>query len=584
MNKMIPILFIGSQLLVSCGLKVSGTVKEEKTSSNSLQNQNDKIEEASKLSLVNTNPEALEQDVNDLLTFFENLYKKEDSHEGQELDLRKPKYVKFSDIKQWRAAGDEHAAGYDADGKLLAMYDLTYQNTLSPEFMGRSILGTVGVGDFNLREIIKIIMNELRQKQSDSEETLDGKSSPMSKDDFKKVIKVLQNIDEKYGDAKNPLTGEWWKQIPIKKDENGNLVADPNVGFKLSDIDFESMMSHRQKWKFQREQKKLLKDISEIFNIDATNLFDQLTFKKNGNGSFNLINTPTGNLAPNDRPDKVIDFIRYKSSFGYSLLYIAIKYGLANVAQAIPQPVVAALVKYAVCRWFELYEEQLSFHRFKAFEFIDAAERAEVSPFSFLNQEERARGGVYVLSHESSIFHTIFKPRNEAYFYALIRQELENIRLNSEWTKSKNINLSSISTLFYFGDDAKTSTRNHILDMGSRPRFGKKPFISINYAHPHRERIKRNFLKSTHDLLQAVNLPIPAVSSLMSILYDVFVMDDIRDAIRWDGRLAAILSTSKIKDFTRELELIYAQRVNPFEFDLDEERIFVQRSKAHLGL
>src|SRR5207244_3148677 len=140
-------------------------------------------------------------------------------------NLTEEKYVSFKEIKHWEPAGDEHAAGYDASGKLLAIYDLSYQSTLSGEFIGRSILGTIGVGDIKLREFIRILTKALHQKQK-TLELLGEPQGPMSKNDFAKTDRVLQKLELAYGNLKSPLTGEWWNQIPIKRNAKGLPLTD----------------------------------------------------------------------------------------------------------------------------------------------------------------------------------------------------------------------------------------------------------------------------------------------------------------------------------------------------------------------
>ncbi len=574
-----PIFFLASSaFLYQCG---------PKTNADKAPHQNlALVQEAAPQEESNSDPQddVLKTEVDALLSLFRDIYAKEDSHvpDTSLSDLKKPKYVKFSDVKNWKLAGDEYAVGYDANGKLLAIYDLTYQNTRSLEFIGRSILGTIGVGDLNLRELIRIIRKAIQQRQNDSDFSSNEFSGPMNKNQFDKVYKVLDKVEKRYGDYKSPLVGDWWTQLPIKKELQNSV--DAKVSFRLSDIDYEKTMTKQQAKEFRKHLEKLQKDISDLFNIDTVHLLDELTLQHNSNGSYNLVLSPITTLAPDAQPDKVVDFVRYQSSFGYALLYLAIKSGLENLTSAIPQPVVAAVLKYAICRWFELYEEQLSFHRFRAYEYINEAERNDASPFSFLNADERARGGVYVLSHEASIIHTIFKPRNEAYFHQSIKTELELVQKNTAWTNKKNLTLSPLSSLYFYGMDSKTSSKDYLLAMGGRPRFAKTPFVAVNYKKPHLERYKRNTLKSIYDLLQAVKLPYPGISFLMTTLYDVFILDDIRDAMRWEARLVSLMNNSPGKDYTKELEWIYSQRVNPFEFDNDEEKVFVQRSKSYIGL
>ena len=535
--------------------------------------------------LALANPPAtddLAREIEDVFRIFRQLYEKEDSA-ASALPTPLPPYVKFSDVKHWKQLAGDYAAGYDASHKLLAIYDLTYQNTLAPEFIGRTILGTIGIGDLNLRELIRLLKKAIDQQQLEIEALGSAYAGPLKTDDFVKVNKVLKKIDRKYGDIKGPIVGDWWTKVPIKKQNGTKPLADASVAFKLSDIDVDSLMNGSQKINYYYNLNQLQEHVSKLFNIDASRLFEQLEFRRNANGSYNLTLSPLSHLVPNEQPDKVVDFMRYKSTFGYAFLYLAIKTALTNLSSAIPQPVVAALIKYAVHRWFELYEEQLSFHRFKAYENLSAAEKEDPSAFSFLSPDQRAQGAVYVLSHEGSIFHTIFQPRDEAYFRQSINHEINMVKKNVEWTQQRNLNLKPLSSLFYLAeDDAKS--QSYMLIMGGQARFHHAPFLAVNYNRPGNERIKRNFFKSIYDVLVAVPMPFPGMNSLMEVLFDAFIMDDVRDGIRWDARLASLLSRIPNKDYSRELEWIYAQRVNPFEFDLDEERVFVERSKGYLGL
>ncbi len=592
MKKFIPIVLMGASFLVAqCGSKNIDSAKSSQPSKLVSKKLDEKtMEPVNDLALNNdTIPpqdDELNQDAKSLIKRLHELYGAEDSAPSNvSTSPKSAKYVKFSDIKQWRAAGDDHAAGYDANGKLLAIYDLTYQSTLSGEFVGRSILGTIGVSDVNLTELIRLIRKAIEEKKNQGAQAGNvHPSGPMNSDDFSMVNKVLNKIDRKYGSLRSPLVGEWWKQIPLKRNLDGKKTVDAAQYFKLSDIDFESMMSQTQMLKFNTALKVLQDNISKLLSMDASHLLDELAVQRNASGNFDLVQVRRKTLAANEQPDKVVDFVRYQSSFGYALLYLLIKTALSELASAIPQKAVAAVVKYAIDRWFELYEEQLSFHRFRAFEYIDEAERGDPSPFSFLTAKERMKGGVYVLSHEASIFYTIFMPRGPAYYYQSMQTELATVQNNKIWTQKKNLTLSPLSSLYFEGDDQKPNGLDYLLIMGAQPRFAKRPLIGVNYQRPYDERIKRNFLKAMYDVLQAIQLPYPGIDFLISTLYSVFIMDDIRDGIRWEARLASYLSDYPGRDFSKEIGLIYAQRVNPFEFDVDEERAFVERSKAYIGL
>ncbi len=493
--------------------------------------------------------------------------------------LRKAKYVQFENIRHWSPLGNEYAAGYDERGKLLAIYDLTYQSTSSEEFLHRSVLGTIGIGSMSFRELLRLIREAIEHREAllhDANDTVIHSS--WSHEDLSRMHQWLDHIESQYGDTTSSLQGDWWTKVPLQKafqTKNGAQV------FRLSDVDWEHTMSRYHLRKFRHKLRELEKQISELLEMDASHIFERLAFRRNAQGSFELIQLPTANLSPNARPSKVIDFVRYQSSFAYQTLYALMKESLASLSNVVPNPVLSALIRYAIYRWFALYEAQLSFHRFRAFELLSQGERGEASSFSLLTADERMRGGVYVLSHESSLLYNIFKPKRETYYYQTLKAELANIEHNTRWAQQNNFSLNPLSKLYFQASDAKS--QNYLLLMGARPRFVQRPLLAIQYQKPSAERTRRNILYSLNDLLACLSFPLPGIGYLASLVFDVFVMDDVRNAQKWDARLVSYLRKLGDHDFSRELEILYAQRVNPFEWDIDEERAFIAHSRNHLG-
>lgn len=495
------------------------------------------------------------------------------------IDNDPPKYVQFSDVKLWIFAPPHHAIGYNEKNQIIAIFDLTYQNTRSVEFIGRSVLGTVGFGDINLREIIKIIRDvvEKYRHHIEPEDLLNNKIEiPDDYLDFPAIEFFLNDAEKLYGDYVSPLKDNWWAQIPLKPS------AGPE-GFSLADIDYDKILSPAQKAEFQKTLVDLAGTLHQLFDIDASNILKEISVIKDPSGIYKLILSIHDKIdQANARPMKVLDLVRYQNTPEYALIRLLAKELVSHIASIIPNAVAASLIQYAIIRWIHLYEEQQTFHRFRALEYIISAERGEISPFSILTPQEREKAGVYVLSHEASIFYQILKPRTEADYHKALMQESKMSIDNQGWAAEHLISLMLMSP--NYAHATKISKLDNLLVLGDRLRFEKRPFIALDYKFPEAIRIERTFLNSIGDALEAIILPEPAVTAMLAALYDIFVMDNVNKAMTWEARLVSYLHYAGESNFKNELEILYGQRVNPFELDLAEEASFITRSRALLGL
>ncbi|MBP6218442.1 MAG: hypothetical protein KA436_07630 [Oligoflexales bacterium] len=490
-------------------------------------------------------------------------------------------YVHFSDIKRWQNAGKHYAAGYDRAGKLLAMYDLTYQNTRSEEFIVRSILGTIGHGDFNLRELVRVIRRHIHeQKQTDF--IANENDGMFVQEDYTKIETILDTIDRKYDLTTSSLfPDKWWEKIPLTE-QHVKTKSDPYEGFALSDIDFEKVFTtKRELEEFKKSLATLQERLNRLLDTDCSSLLDELTYQRQENNTYKLIYKEKKSSG-NDRPRKIIDFIHYQSTFGNALLQTLSTQALSQLISLAPS-VVSAVLGYGIGRWMQLYQQQISFHRARAYEYLVEAELGMKSPFSFLSPEERERGGAYILSHESGILQRIFNPRDKASFHQQTSDELSMVEKNKAWAVKQNHFLRPLSPFFSFSKDSTSEDVNSLLAMASRSQIKKRPLVAINYQNPELIRLKRTIAKEAFTILQFIKIPLPGADILLNYLYSFFVMNDINLGLYWEGRLVSFLYKQEDR-YTKELQCLYKQRLNPFELDLEEESRFLERSRAYLAL
>jgi hypothetical protein len=203
-----------------------------------------------------------------------------------------------------------------------------------------------------------------------------------------------------------------------------------------------------------------------------------------------------------------------------------------------------------------------------------------------LTPEQRDKAGVYILSHEASIFSQIFSPLDRKGFHERLADEAITARLNQLWAENNEVPLSPLSLMFGLGDEEQANEgMDYIYVMGGRKRFQTRPFIAVDYINPSLERVKRNFLKALGESINTIIISnVPGANFILSTIYEMFVMDNVKKAELWEARLASQLHLAPGDHYEDEIRILYGQRINPFELNFHEEREFIARARALLGI
>lgn len=213
---------------------------------------------------------------------------------------------------------------------------------------------------------------------------------------------MLEHIDRKYDSTSSVFSDKWWENIPLKE-QHLKSKSDPYEHFKLSDIDFEKVFTTKRELEAFNEKLATLQDrLQRLLDTDSSSLLDELAYQRQENDTYDLVYEGKKSKTRNDRPRKIIDFIHYQSTFGNALLQTLSTQALSQLVALAPSAV-SAVLGYGIGRWIQLYQQQRSFHRARAYEYLVEAKLGMKSPFNFLSPEERERGAAYILSHESGI-------------------------------------------------------------------------------------------------------------------------------------------------------------------------------------
>ena len=363
--------------------------------------------------------------------------------------------------------------------------------------------------------------------------------------------------------------------------KNHSIVASkkPPRSFTLNDIDFEQTAKPHQRWIFKKKWSKLDNLLQKYWGV---------SLKKDILGSLRWSQTQDGHAlsfvpesSSSSRPRKIVDFIRWRESFGRALARLLIKEITIQIGSLLPG--IGPVLKLSLRRWFNFEEEQMGLHRYAFLEYLNATERGNrIASFDLLSTRERTKAAVHIEAHQSNIFFKIFKLRNARWWKKEVSKEMKRNNQSEDYLIKKDYDLERISDLFSRGTRFKRGKKQeHLFLMALHPLFIKKPVSCLNYQFPYRKRAKRQLINIGKNILDLIPIQTPGVSMALNMIYDFLIKTGDDNAKIWESRL---LSQFRLDNqngkWNHEIELMYEQKLNPFELNLKEEKIFLSKMKS----
>lgn len=472
--------------------------------------------------------------------------------------------VDWEEVAALRRMGTRWAAGVDAAGLVLAIYDLSF-----PDPRGRIYLGRVG-----RRRMTREAWAEARRA---AREIQGVEGEP---DEADRGLEV--DVD--------PWPEGWWKELPWK---NGAKATAEPESFRLSELDWDRLIgasakgaagaSDERRAKFEQAL-ALLMSVREPDGRGAAleaDFLERFGWERRADSSgyelFYDAPAVEGRVEPGDsraqaqvtRPKKIAD-LRHKTALMWeALAWDAVDNALDLLVGVVPIPWVSAILGVAVNRFFLYREHLFHLHQEMAREMlVQAEEGGGFAPFAVLSASDREASIESLQLSDSSltsVWRWIFRGPRKAWRKA-IDKDAKRARQAREWLQARGEQLRDLNGRFGVGQEPSGRQRLYLM---ARSRLSKKcrPSAAVNYARPINRRALRWGLEALSAALDFGSRFIPWVGSLAFQAYYYAVEKPVKTTERWEARLVAHLEQRHAagEDWSYELKLLDGQTVSPFE-------------------
>jgi hypothetical protein len=473
----------------------------------------------------------------------------------------------WSDVKSWKAVGDRFAAAYDRNGKLIAIYDLSYPALLS-----------------------SVVLGKISKTASDSTTFIDTFNSALSEINTKNLPSEVQKQIVALGNSPSVvaqsgfLSENWWKKLPW----TAIPVAEP-ASFRMGDFDSTQLklptaMVSGLRNLFQR----VLDDDGSLATVNDHDILNSFQFVRASDGGFELQWSDPRASATSavSRPRKLLDFVNTHQGLYDDIAETAITEGLSEAVSAIPVPVVEALVATAISRLGRYYEMTQIAHLEMLHEI--AIETAEGSIRDAVLQALAPRDQTSLINSfewtrvtPMDAWKWIFTSPGAAWT-SDENSAIACAATNSKWLSSEGQTLTELNSRFAFGVDSNSS-RSLYLQSDTCAKGNKGPTVSIDYQNPGaiaEARLKKEWVGIG---LEFGSHFVPVLGFLVDTAYGYLVQNAVDNAEYWEARLTQHLERRN-EDWTNELTILQGQRINPLEINRQAMEQLVSERKQQLGL
>jgi hypothetical protein len=478
-----------------------------------------------------------------------------------------PKPSQWSDVKSWKSVGDRFAAAYNANGKLIAVYDLSYPTLISP-----IVLGKISKTASDSTTFINTFNSALSEIDSTNLST-----------DIKKQIAALGNNPNLVAHA-GFLSATWWTKLPW----TAHPSSEP-ASFRLTDFDATQLKLPASVVSGLRNLlQKVLDDDGSLSNVSDQDILNSFQFVRASDGGFEFQwNDPRSSaITFASHPRKLLDFVNTHEGLYDQIAEEAIVEGLVEAVSSVPIPVVEALVATAISRLGRYYNMTEIAHLEMLHEVaietsegsIEDAVLQALAPndqTSFINSFEWTR--VTLMDAWKWIFTS-----PAAAWTADENAAVKCAEINSGWLTADGQIVSQLNTRFAFGT-ASDSSKSLYLQSDTCAKGSKGPTVSIDYQNPGaiaEARLKKEWVGIG---LEFGSHFVPYAGFLVNTAYGYLVQNTVDTAEYWEARLTQHLERRN-EDWTNELTILQGQRINPLEIDRQAMEQLVKDRKQQLGL
>lgn len=466
--------------------------------------------------------------------------------------LRISESANTDETASWKAVGHRWAAAYDRNGKLAALYDLSFA-----ELDQRISLGVIGTQKAGFSRILGSIMDA--QKKSGSIHPLLGETVRLLKEETQAQL------------VNDEMPENWWKAVPWKNQIRGESAP---TEFTLADIDYDSILDQPESfWKEIRQAENAAEGGEPIL---GKNFLKQISFVKRAEGGYVVYWTPSKRAL---HPRKMADFRRVKEGLERALTVLATEKALSVAIDQIPIPPVAALLNTAVDRFFYYRTQSIRTRQEMILEMLNS----DSPSFSGFTEEEKRKIAAYQYyrfsTFKSSLRWVFTDP--ESVWENEKQDELETAAESLQWLKKNGIRTQVLNPRF-----AMDEGRSIYLLSRYSPGKTEGPYVGLDSIRPNAIRARRMDMELLSTAVRYSLYFVPFGGFLLAWAYDWLVSNPEEMHRRWEWRLIAELEERSLagENWDKELDALYAQTVNPFETGREASERLIQKRKIALGI
>ncbi len=494
--------------------------------------------------------------------------------------------LEFKDISSSYTVG----YGYEETGRQLiplAIYDKTFPNFGNRKQILHLLLASIGVGDFNLNEIIsKVKKHHHKRKRKVLKDLI--------ADDFLKTIKK-KNSNIIY-------PHDWWKNPNLKWKEKCKSILEEE---KPKRIPLDCLVLKRSSFE-DRIAKKVHSIVFRFLFEEDTWIDVQKAsyFYRKDDGNYELIvSEKEKKLAPT----KIIDLRGYNSSFKKAYSWSIQTTLLKTLISQIPLPPYPQIVVAILENFFNYIEVLTLFKQSEALILlIEAYHGNKNSPFyGNLNEDQikysiryLRRGEVFI----SSVIKNIFQ-KKELLADNYLKSCDEKSKKNFNYLEKKGYDLTQLGESYALAskkDETGKLEELKVFSLLKRKTFRRRPHSVVDFLNPKKDYAKRTILNGLLVGMNFIYIPIPVVPTLIKLFYKELFIREMQRYQAHEGGFRSFtdyhrdeikkaledqnVDPSKIEQYMTSIyEIIKLRSLNPLILTQEEREVRKKQSEQWIS-
>jgi hypothetical protein len=474
--------------------------------------------------------------------------------------------VQWTSVKAWKPLGNRWAGALNAQGEMIAIYDLSY-----PDFLSKFPFAVIGGRSVSKADIIKMIWESKFNPDVDKK-VADEAISELEKTESGPIVD-------------GGLPANWWKNVSWKN-ARAQSNEEPSF-FTLSEINLRAGIKQKDLKKFNDAIAGIESALNDLEGSGFGDGFlDRFQFQRLAPGTYEVQYVTSARGV--SKPRKIADLSSTKVEFFNTMKLELAKQVLDQVTGLIPGEIIKAVVETVVSRFFHFHKLVLSGHQNMLVELLNSIQDGTSIASGSMTDPERLKA-IEAISFAQSSLLTSFKwiwkkPTDE--WNKDVKKNEDQATAGVNWIAQHNLKMAGLNKRFAYSLDPATQITKLLNLAKDKPNSKNGPTVAIDYSKPDTPFKFRMFIEvmSTAVTFGTKFIPIPYAGSVIKKAYSQFVEKPVDNAKIWESRMTVHLESRTQEDHTSDLSILDHQRVNPLFQSREKMNALISARKQMIGL